>query len=128
MLMRNKKTTDNYELEKLGRSFFGNTFIGVFSSDNIVFNDNKKTQYCIANLDTQHGPGTHWISLAMKNGIVYGYDSFGRDLNRLLIVRKKIINSDNDINQKFSERNCGQKSLAWLIMFDKLGPKMALKI
>ncbi len=120
------KTTNNRQLGRVGRQLFGNEFLGVFPRDKIpVFPKGKS--FCIINTDTSDGRGVHWTGLACQGRRVYGYDSYGRDINKLLNV-KGVVNSDmSDKEQRTLERNCGQRVMSWLLVF-KGNPKIALQI
>jgi hypothetical protein len=120
------KTTNNRQLGRVGRQLFGSEFLGVFPRDKIpVFPKGKS--YCIINTDTSNGAGIHWTGLACVDRRVYGYDSYGRDINKLLKV-KGVVNSDmKDREQKILDKNCGQRVIAWLLVF-KGNPKIALTI
>ena len=102
-----------------------NNFIGVCSSDEMPYIHND--EFCfISNLDNSHQSGSHWVGIYIKNNNMYCYDSFGRDINNILpeyiiSYSKKynynIINSDStDREQQIKEYNCGQRSLAFLII------------
>lgn len=125
-------TTYGNNLEKVALKFLGSKFRGVFPSDKIPkLNDIKK--YAILNLDSSNQSGSHWIGLAYNNGDVIVYDSFGRNTKKIIpsLLQSgngRVIMTDNDSEQRLKEDNCGQRSLAWLMTFDKLGPEMALLI
>lgn len=115
-----------FDLEKIGNAQFGEKFMGVFASDNIP----KKFNYCIANLDPQHLPGSHWVALArVKNNEYMVYDSFGRKTTSILPdLDLKTIDTDHDAEQAPNEDNCGARAMAWLMCFDLLGPELAQTI
>lgn len=125
-------TTFSNDLDKVGLKFLGSKFKGVFPSDKIPrLNDLKK--YAILNLDKSTQPGSHWIGVAFHNGNTIVYDSFGRKTRKIIPSlfhsgNGRIIMTDNDAEQRIKQNNCGQRVLAWLITFDKLGAKMALLI
>jgi hypothetical protein len=90
-----------------------------------------KTQpYAIVNLDTSWEQGSHWIALAKSGKKVIFYDSFGRPNTSILPLLKggNIVNTEDDAEQKMEETNCGQRSLSFLLLFDKYGEKMALQV
>lgn len=127
------KTTYLTELEGAGKKLFGAKFKGVFPSDKIPkLNDLSK--YCILNLDTSKEKGSHWIALARNSdeeSIVY--DSFGRDYKRIIpnlnySGNGRIKNTEKDAEQKILQTDCGARCLAFLMVFDKHGQDMALKI
>jgi hypothetical protein len=127
------KTTYSNELEKAGVKMMGMKFKGVYPSDKIPpLNDLKP--YAILNLDKSTESGSHWIAAAYHDGKIHIYDSFGRKASKIIpsIYRgnggRPVINSDLDPEQDERETNCGARSLAWLLMFDRYGPKKAMLI
>jgi hypothetical protein len=116
----NSTTTGN-ELDTFCKSYFGTQFIGVFPRNMKPRFSKTKTQYCIINTDPSHKSGDHWTAVANKGGQLYGYDSFGRDINALLkMKRRKIINTDmTDREQRITQTNCGARCVAWLMLFSK---------
>lgn len=105
------------------KQLLGDKFVGIFPSDKIP--KLKGKTYCIANTDPSNKPGTHWVALAGGRGKTYVYDSFGRKTYAVLPggsqLGGKIIESENDAEQKKSENNCGQRCIAFLLVFDKYG-------
>ena len=65
---------------------------------------NRVTGYSIVNIGTMASGGTHWISQTKKG---YFYDS--------LEENGKL----DDIEQALVEKNCGQRAMAFLILFDE---------
>ena len=120
------------DLERIGHLMFGVHFKGVYPSDKIPkLNDLKK--YCILNLDRSDEPGSHWVALAKTGNKTYFYDSFGRKNSKILKNLEfsgngRIIDTDKDVEQHFSENNCGARCCAWLLFFDRYGAKNAMLI
>ena len=127
-LVGHGKTTDNFELRKVGKQLFHDKFVGVFSSDSIP--KLKKNTYCIANLDPKDKPGSHWVSMVkLNNGRIGIYDSFGRKSKTILPNFKRLLkDTDLDAEQRIEETNCGQRCCAWLYVYDKYGWGMAKHI
>ena len=126
------KTTFTSDLNMMGKELFGSKFKGVYPSDKIPILTDQQP-YAILNLDKSNEPGSHWIAIAKENGKISIYDSFGRDSKDIIpTVHKsgngKVINSDQDVEQKLIETNCGGRSLAWLFIFDNYGSSNALLI
>ena len=114
--------TDNIQLDKLGKYLFGNKFIGTYSSDKIP--KNIKNENClILNNQSSKQKGEHFIAVYKRDNKLYGYDTFNRPIKNLskFWKNKHIINANNDRDQGFSEENCGSRSMAWLISFQKWG-------
>ena len=104
-------------------------FKGVFPSDKIP-KLNDLSPYAVLNLDTSKQPGSHWVAIAKQGNNTYLYDSFGRKNmkiipNLIYSGNGRIIDTDYDAEQKIIETDCGARSLAWLVFFDKWGPDAA---
>lgn len=131
-LVGHSKSTYLDELSGVGNKLLHPNFRGTFPSDKIpLLNGVKK--YCILNLDNSSQPGSHWIALAKEGNKTYVYDSFGRHNTQIIENLQysgngRIIDSDQDAEQGILESNCGQRSLAWLKLFDEHGSKIALLI
>lgn len=105
-------TTVNTDLNIVGKALIPN-FLGVYSSDN-----RPKTrigQSYIYNDMPSNEPGRHWLAIINVDGREYLYDSYNRDLDS----RPDIGNGIPD--QKGREANCGQRSLAALILVNLRG-------
>ena len=125
-------TTYQDQLEKIGQQLFGVRFKGVFPSDKIpMLNDLKP--YCILNLDNSKEPGSHWVALVKCKNDAILYDSFGRDDTMIIPNLRfsgngKIQDTDDDIDQGRFQKNCGQRCLAFLCVYDDLGKESAMMI
>lgn len=126
-IFKHNKTTYMSELLNIGNKLIKN-FKGVYPSDLIP--KLKNNQSCILNLDSSRENGSHWISVYKYKNKLYVYDSFGRKAKEIIptLKNKIIIDTDNDKEQKYSELNCGQRCIAWLILFNRWGYKYALLI
>ena len=128
------KTTYLSQLNGVGKKLFGVKFKGVFPSDKIP-KLNDLSPYCILNLDSSKKSGSHWIALAKLNdkNDTLVYDSFGRDYKKIIpnlnySGNGRIINTDKDAEQKILQTDCGARCLAFLMVFDRHGANMAMKI
>jgi len=121
----NGETTDT-QLDKIGKGLFKQKFAGVFAADTIP----KSTSfgYCIANLDNADQPGEHWVAIVKNNGKYLVYDSFGRKTSDILPNLENVTDTDYDAEQFKHEENCGQRCLAWLLVYDQFGPDVARQI
>ena len=121
-------TTDNAELYRVGRELFGARFKGVYASDGIPILTAKQP-YAVVNNKAAASGGEHWLGIARipRTGRVLVYDSYGRSHETLLpgALPPGSHDTDRDIEQSVAQTNCGQRSLAWLVVFDKLGPAAA---
>lgn len=130
-LMKKKTTTDNFELLQAGRQLLGDKFAGVYSSDQRPALS-KKMPYAILNTKPISSGGEHWVGLARmpSTGKIMHYDSFGRSHRQLFPNRweDQAIDTELDIEQDERTTECGQRSLAWLLLFDQLGSSAAKMI
>ena len=125
------KTTYLKQVESTGKQLWGVKFKGVYPSDKIP-KLNDLSPYCILNLDSSEEPGSHWVVLAKNIGRSSSifYDSFGRDHARIIPNLRysgngRIINTDDDPEQKINQENCGARCLSFLCILDKYGPETA---
>ena len=112
-------TTDNQQLDKLGKYLFNGSFVGVYSSNEMPLL--KNNQMCIVNTDPSYKSGTHWIACYKYNGKTYCYDSFDRDIKSLSKYWKNKhnwINANKDRDEAYSENTCGQRSMSFLMTFE----------
>ena len=68
-------------------------YLGSFPADMVPFNF-EKNSFCINNSDTSTEPGTHWVMIADRDGILYFGDSLGRPLD---YYRKLRFNSNRQV-------------------------------
>jgi hypothetical protein len=113
------------ELNGIGKKLLSVKFKGVFPSDRIP-KLNDLAPYCILNLDRSNQPGSHWIAMAKHGDNCILFDSFGRPYKDIIPNIRfsgngRIFDTDYDANQDVKEENCGAKSLAFLLFFDKYG-------
>jgi hypothetical protein len=123
------KTTYLTELNDVGQKLFKNKYYGTFPSDKIP-KLTDKMPYCILNLDSSEKAGSHWVALAKHKKVCYLYDSFGRKSTMIIpnlafSGNGRILNTDDDVEQKVKEVNCGARCLAFLYVFDKNGSDVA---
>ena len=118
-------------LERLANQLLGKKdFAGVYPVDKIQFP--AGTRFQILNTHKSDMPGEHWFAVVKGNGVFYVYDSFGRSTSEIAtsLLKKsiKIMDSDQDAEQEMSEENCGQRSVAWLFVFQQFGKDTAMLI
>lgn len=118
--------TYSNDLNRVGKQMFGSNFLGVFPSDQIP--DLGEGQYALINLDKSDQPGSHWTAISMQNGHKVFYDSFGRNHKRILSSIGGAIDTEGDAEQAKRENNCGPRSLAFLMVLNKMGLDAALTI
>ena len=109
----------------LGKKLFQEKFHGVYPSDQIP-ELTKEKPYAILNLDKSTESGSHWVAIAKVNNETYIYDSFGRKNQQIIPSLSKsgngtIEDTDRDAEQKINELNCGNRSVAFLLLVDRFG-------
>jgi hypothetical protein len=123
-------TTMGRELEKVGKYYLGDDFVGIFPQDMVP--NMKHGQYCIANVDTSDKGGSHWVAVKSNGGRhIICYDSFGRKSKKLLPILYKqfdVTDVDDDAEQAYREDNCGQRCLAFILVDYCLGEKYSMLI
>lgn len=129
--MKGKRATFLTELDSIGHKIFGHKYHGTYSRNHVP-RLTDLSPYCIINLDRSDEPGSHWVGVSKLKGKdeVLLYDSFGRNHRKILPGLSfgngvTIKNTDLDVEQQHKETNCGQRSMAWLVVFEKYGPKIA---
>ena len=112
-------TTTNITLYKLGKLLFGERFKNVYCSDDTIRLSNN--QCCIINTDSSKQTGTHWCGIYKYRDHYYVFDSFARDIRTLSRYFKfrKWINIEHTRRESYKQKNCGQLSLCYCIIFDK---------
>lgn len=134
-LIGHKKTTTNHELDAVGKKLFQHKWNGVYAQDVGVKMLDKDKPYMIMNVDESNQKGSHWVSVIYNasTDTFLVYDSFGRPSKKLLKILNakiggKIKDSEYDSEQKIKQSNCGQRSLASIIIYDMLGEGAFLKL
>ena len=131
--LNNSTTTTNIELNRLGKSIFGNNlFLGVFSADQFPKYIKDGQMFIINNKSSKAKEGEHWLAFikSSKNkdhkSRLYGYDSFNRDIHKLspYFRTKRFVNANTNREESYAESDCGQRSLCFLISFHLYGNKI----
>jgi hypothetical protein len=126
------ETKTNTDLINIGRAVFAPLGNNVFRNADYDFNRMEDT-YSIINND--NGVGEHWLAVYQERHSVYVFDTFGRDIKKLMPefhARGKaqgysIVNANKhyDNEQEANQSDCGLRSLAWLILAKSKGIKTA---
>lgn len=123
-----KEETVGELLDEVGKYMFGGEWRGVRAKDELT--DLSNGMY-IANLDNHDEPGSHWVGLAVQPNVIYYFDSFARPNSKTLELKDPhrviIQEADPEIVQPRKAEDCGQRSLAWLMLFAE-NPEAALSI
>ena len=127
-----RKALNNDTIDKYSKLLFQSKYKGCYAQNNKF---ELKQGFYIINTDLESGKGIHWVSLILTPKTAYVYDSFARDLKKLLphliqhLKNYKIVSSDRkDSEQKGDSQICGHACLAFLLVAQKLGIRSALKI
>lgn len=114
-------TTTTTDLNRMGKALFGKKYKGTHSAAMHLSVPRMLMQIgdcCILNT-TSRMPGEHWVAFARGKKQIYAYDSFGRHVSQLAS------DADMDAEQAILESNCGQRCLAWLMVFIRHGEAIA---
>ena len=119
----NNEMKTNIELVKIGKEVFEPLGDNVFRNADYDFEE-MHGEYSIINTD--NGVGVHWTAVYQEHDKVYVFDTFGRDIKKLMpefAKRAKVqgyniitANKRYDHEQKATQNDCGLRSLAWLIL------------
>lgn len=112
--------TNSSTLRVWGKALFGDKFVGVYPSDRLP-NLCRYGSSAIIN-EMGHGSrGSHWTAISrLSDGEVLVFDSFGRPTVSLLptVYKKyKTVDTEDDKDQQFYEKNCGAQCLAFIATF-----------
>ena len=129
------KALDNYAIDRVGKHEFA-AWGGCHAVDRVKL---KPHHLYIINTDTHDKPGEHWVAMATTGTRAYIYDSYGRDVRKIVYQLIKTINKSryklsktNLVPQEeqvgFSSEVCGQNSLAFLLVARDLGITKARNI
>lgn len=141
-VMETNGITTTSQLDQIGKGLFGDKFLGSFPRDDIPLDAMKPGDMVIINTDTSTQPGQHWMPMA--RGVIskhsyYYHDPFAKyhlKFNPRVKMGQQgtgttptLVESDSsDQEQSFKEENCGQRALAWLLVFQHCGEKNASSI
>ena len=117
--------TNNIQLDSLGHYLFGKKYLGTFSSDTYPKRIKNGDMFIVNNKSSKQ-KGEHFIAIHKYRNKTYAYDTFNRDVHSLSNYwrHKSWISANTNRDQSFNEKNCGSRSMAWLISFDKYHEKI----
>lgn len=127
---RDEKTTD--DLDSIMKVFIKKNYIGAIPYDYYPLDKNGQS-YAILNTDNSNKGGEHWLGVYRKNNTLYVYDSFARQLdrlipdfcNRMIDNGCKIIQVNKKLDQANDQQDCGLRAAVWLMCVDQDGIKKA---
>jgi hypothetical protein len=128
---------DEDQIQKIGRTAFGDRWAGVFPSDIAKKLLLMRDRFAVVNTATSRGRGSHWLGVYMSpGGGGYLYDSFGREASQViwrlsraaLAANVALHNTDAGAEQRGTSAVCGQLSLSWLLTVRDLGIKVTAAI
>jgi hypothetical protein len=124
--------THTHQLNNIGKRLFKHKYIGTFPADKIP--KLKKNQMMIVNNQNSNQGGEHWLGICKtKDDTILIYDSFGRRHFKILPALSNSTNdvikeTENDPEQKKIQKDCGQRCLAFLKVFNDFGYRYAVWI
>jgi hypothetical protein len=127
---------DDKTIDWVARAEFGRRWGGV--SPQSAWRPRRDRFYVVNTALSPSSPGVHWVGVYVSpRGIVHVYDSFGRNVRRLLWRVGKTASrwgagplngTDPDAEQRGNSAICGHASLAWLIIVRDLGIRVGSTI
>ncbi len=119
-ILKNDHITSETELDRAGRALFGSKWAGIWAADERP-KVSKQRPFGIVNEGTRATGGWHWMAVlhSAKGPLVY--DSFGRAPSKQAFSQfgyQRLGKAGAE--QKKSEDDCGQRSLAALMMASKM--------
>ena len=114
--------TYNTQIDEICKKLFGSKFKGCLARDE--YKRCRDEGYYVVNLDNSNEPGEHWVGIVIqskKRPLIY--DSFGRSMTKYFGKNNEL--TQKDVEQDDKEENCGQRSISFLMVYDKLGRKAA---
>ena len=115
---------DDTTIDGIGKTEFGRRWGGVSSQSE--WRPRRDRYYVVNSAYLPDSPGVHWMGVYVSpRGVVHAYDSFGRNVRRLLwrvgVTAARwgagpLIGTDEDAEQKGDSAVCGHASLAWLLV------------
>jgi hypothetical protein len=116
------KEKSTNELDEIMGQLMKKGYIGTLASDLYPLNKKGKS-YCIMNTDGHKKSGTHWLAIYRDKNKVYVYDSFARNINRLipdfcnrmLSNGFELIQVNKKLDQGNNQEDCGLRSAVWLL-------------
>ena len=126
-ILNNTGITSNIELDNLCEKLFEELYVGSYPSDMIP--ELKPNHCAIINSDPSNSLGTHWLCIiANSTGKVLKYNSFGDTQPSVTVNISTALNADLDSEQIPKENNCGQRAIAWLLVYYLHGEDVAMTI
>lgn len=127
---------DDVTLNRVGTTFFGPQWGGVFPVDKVKI---KADKYYVINTDVSGGEGIHWIAMYSTKTHCYVWDSYARNPKRIVPKLVKTIAAANfklgktdNIHRMeqigTTSGTCGVVSLSWLLVVRALGIEHAKNI
>ena len=123
----------DHDIDVVGRAEFGRRWGGV--SLQSEWRPTRNHFYIVNTSWAPASRGEHWVGVYVTPaGVVYVYDSYGRDVRRLLHHVGKtarlwgaepLKSTDDDQEQRGASAVCGHLSLAWLMIVRDMGIRKA---
>ena len=127
-----KGITDANQLLTVGKRLLGPKFLGAFPQDRAP-RDLRKGDMFLLNTDKAGKSGTHWVAIYYAQPKFIIYDSYGRNSTRLLphfvkSIGYKFADTDPDAEQSRAAKDCGQRSIGFLLLLKRHGIATAMKL
>ncbi len=129
------KEKSTNELDEIMAQLMKNKYGGTIPSDQYPLTKTGKS-FHVMNTDGHKKTGTHWLAVYRDKSKVYVYDSFARNLDRLIpeFCQKmlsngfQIIQVNKKLDQGNNQEDCGLRSAVWLLCVAHDGINKAIHI
>ena len=123
----------NFDLIEIASHIFPELGQNVIKNMDYNFK-HMRGKYAIVNTD--NNKGEHWVASYQKGKTLYIFDSFGRPTKTLMpeFYKRaqneglKVVDTEYDAEQLDHQKDCGIRTLAWIIICKHQGIRNALKI
>lgn len=72
-----RKSLSNLDIQSYAKTFKIPYFRGVYMRDDLPYSGPLKNESAIVNLDSNAGPGTHWVAYKKRDKVLIYFDSYG---------------------------------------------------
>lgn len=122
-IFKHSGITDSEELDRHGKDLFGKDWLGVFAADEAPAGHIAQGKMYIINNKARSSGGEHWMGcFGTRNGNLL-FDSFARSTE--FPTRIPGTRTEDDKDQLQSQEDCGQRTMAFLVVCVAYGPKSA---
>ena len=112
-----KRALTNFDILKYAKLMKIPNFRGVFMRDSLPSGGPRYRESAIVNLDSENGPGSHWVAYRKRGDDIVYFDSFGNlqpPFDLMLYFGIDQVKYNTKRFQDFGTYNCGHLCLQFL--------------